>query len=696
MTVTVSHKKTAITVRSTGENRGLFSILALMIFLVFLSLSASWAQQKKIDSLRSIVPEKITSAGELEALLELITLTHESDPHQALGLAKKALFIAESRKYTAKIPDACNAIGSIYQILSQYDSSFVFHRRAQTQALALHDQLGLAQACRGIAVGYMRLSETDSSDFYFRKELALALKMKNASLTAGVHNDLGNLYLEENKLNESLKEYIQAATLYDSASPDSGGLGKAVANIGNVECALGNYNKGLEYARQGMTIFQKNKNDLGVAFCIRLMGRIYRKQMLYAKALQQYEQVSKLYARLGDQRSMSETHQNMGNIYYDLGDFKKALLQYELSLKIARLISSPKQIAYAYSALGYAWSELHNAKKALQYLDSSLVKAKQLDDPNLIMDAFEARSDIFANQHNYKAAFETHLKFTALKDSLNTLSNKREEKEMEAKYQNAKKQGEINLLQKDRLLQSASLRQHQLRLTALAIALFLIVIISFLLFNRYKIINASRRQLEIERMRNNVARDLHDNIGSTLSSINIISQLALNESKADNYPQHFRRIGEQSLKMMENMSDMVWSINPNNDSIEKMVIRMKEFSAEILEPNNIGYIFEGEEVFNGAILDVEKRKNLFLIFKEAINNAAKYSDATFVSIMISKINQSLSVVIQDNGKGFDLLKIKNGNGLTNMKERATQLGGSFLLNTHPGEGTIIKLAIPIT
>jgi two-component system, NarL family, sensor histidine kinase UhpB len=268
--------------------------------------------------------------------------------------------------------------------------------------------------------------------------------------------------------------------------------------------------------------------------------------------------------------------------------------------------------------------------------------------------------------------------------------------DLEGKYESEKKEKEIALLKKDQELKKIELQRERTIQYALITFAVLLGLIGFLAINRYGVIQRSRRLAAIERMRNNVARDLHDNIGSTLSSINIISQLALNETKPDNYPQHFRRIGEQSLRMMENMSDMVWSINPNNDSIEKMVIRMKEFSAEILEPNNIGYIFEGEEVFNGAILDVERRKNLFLIFKEAINNAAKYSEATFVSIIISKIDQTLSVLIQDNGKGFDPLKIKNGNGLDNMKERVAQVGGSFLLKAAPGEGTVIKLTMPIT
>jgi len=663
--------------------------------IFFCCWSNGGAQQIKIDSLNAIVRGGITTQNRLKASLQLATLLHESEPYRALALAKKALSIAEQKKYQVDIAYACNTIGAIHHNLSHYDSSFIFHRKALSMALAYHYDLEVAQAYQGIAENYMRLSKTDSSEYYFRKEMAIGMRMQNASLIAGVHNNLGNLYLEENKWSESLKEYISAATIYDSAAHDSAGFGKALSNIGNVECVLGHYDKALKYSTQALSLFQEKKNDLGVAFCLRLIGRVYRKQALYTKALQQYEQVKKIYSRLGDKRSMSETCQNMGNIYYDLGNFMKALAQYEESLRIAKDVDSPKQTAYAYSALGYVWNELHDPVTALKFIDSSFVKAKQLGDADLVMDAFDIRCAIYTGQHNYKNALEAHQALSHIKDSLNAIANKREGEEMEAKYESEKKQAQINLLQKNRQLQEATLRQHELRVTALAVALSLIIIISFLLFNRYKIIQNSKRQLDIERMRNAVARDLHDNIGSTLSSINIISQVALKEGKPDNFHHHFQRISEQSLKMMENMSDMVWSINPNNDSMEKMVVRMKEFLAEILEPKNIFYEFQGEDILHGTILNVEERKNLFLIFKEAVNNAAKYSYATLVHILFTKTNNYLSISIRDNGRGFDQSVAKSGNGLRNMKDRAKTIGGTINLETSI-QGTTITLTVPLT
>jgi len=157
-----------------------------------------------------------------------------------------------------------------------------------------------------------------------------------------------------------------------------------------------------------------------------------------------------------------------------------------------------------------------------------------------------------------------------------------------------------------------------------------------------------------------------------------------------------KKIVTHSAQMMENMSDIVWSINPKNDLAEQMVFKMKEFAAEILEPAGINYFFQVQESVEALKLDSEKRKNLFLIFKEAINNAAKYSQGTEVTINLSIQSGHLHLEIIDNGKGFDKDDPKNGNGLSNMKDRAAVIIGVLQYSTELGKGTKILLVVPIT
>ena len=205
------------------------------------------------------------------------------------------------------------------------------------------------------------------------------------------------------------------------------------------------------------------------------------------------------------------------------------------------------------------------------------------------------------------------------------------------------------------------------------------------------------RLLTEERLRSKIARDLHDEMGSTLTSINIISKVAM-EGKTDQEKgkAYFQKIKDHSGRMMESMSDMVWAINPINDSLGRVLLRMKEFAAEILEPAKINYHFDHNELELGLALNPEQRKNIYLVFKEALSNVAKYSAASDVQIFMQVHAALFTMVIADNGIGFNVADENSGNGLRNMTIRATEMGGTVLLETRPGMGTKITLQLPVT
>lgn len=157
-----------------------------------------------------------------------------------------------------------------------------------------------------------------------------------------------------------------------------------------------------------------------------------------------------------------------------------------------------------------------------------------------------------------------------------------------------------------------------------------------------------------------------------------------------------RKIKDHSGNMMESMSDIIWAINPANDSLEKVLIKMKEFAAEMLEPAGINYYFDTRDFAKQALLNLEERKDLYLVFKEAINNIVKYSQASEVTILLRFDKEALSLTIIDNGIGFDTTAPGTGNGISNMKSRATAIGAAFHIESIPGTGTSIFLKKTIT
>ncbi len=185
--------------------------------------------------------------------------------------------------------------------------------------------------------------------------------------------------------------------------------------------------------------------------------------------------------------------------------------------------------------------------------------------------------------------------------------------------------------------------------------------------------------LELQKMRNKIARDLHDDIGSTLGSISFLSEAARQQLQQNNPPgaeKMLAKIGDNSREMVENMSDIVWSVNPKNDSARFLIDRMRVFADDLVASSGLQLRFEFDKDVEDIKLTMEQRKNIFLIFKESVYNSGKYSGGKNLLISMRKNVGKLMLLIKDDGTGFDVnnYKSKNGNGIHNMRLRAEEIG----------------------
>jgi ligand-binding sensor domain-containing protein/signal transduction histidine kinase len=227
----------------------------------------------------------------------------------------------------------------------------------------------------------------------------------------------------------------------------------------------------------------------------------------------------------------------------------------------------------------------------------------------------------------------------------------------------------------------------------------LLVLAIIIGIQRYRVGELLKRQA----IRNRIAQDLHDNIGSTLSSISVYSQVAKirnEENKDGTLNELLSKISETSNDMISDMNDIVWAINPRNDSMEKIIQRMESFARPLLAMRNIQLTFHYDAAFLQVNLDMEKRKNMYLIFKEAVNNAFKYAGCSEIVIDLSIVKHQLRMNISDNGVGFQEQRVEakvtlSGNGLDNIRSRANEMGGEIKIQSQPGSGTSIDLTINI-
>ena len=224
--------------------------------------------------------------------------------------------------------------------------------------------------------------------------------------------------------------------------------------------------------------------------------------------------------------------------------------------------------------------------------------------------------------------------------------------------------------------------------------IFMLVVLSIM----YMIYVYNMNQLKIRlQLRDKIARDLHDDIGSTLSGINIFSKIALQKIDTDKRSSRelLEKISNRSEKTLDALSDIVWSINTRNDGMDNFLRKAREYLAEILEVQSIPYDFNVDQDMENLKIGMATRKELYLIFKEAICNASKYAQCTFIQIDLTKHRDVCTLTIQDNGRGFNINTVSSGNGIYNMKHRAEKMDAVFNIESEENKGTMITLSFRI-
>jgi two-component system, NarL family, sensor histidine kinase UhpB len=597
----------------------------------------------------------------------------------------------------------------------------------------LNTDYGLSALYSQLTTSYQGSARMDSARKYFDLLEKLSEGSDSREIQSNYHLTAGLFYKNSSQFELALPHMLKALTYMTGKKYELNYAGQLL-NIGNTYTNIGDIAKATHYHLEALKRFEGLKNKRGESFCLQSLGNDFLKLKRYKESRDYFEKSELIKQELKDTRGLVSAWNGLGNMYFESGKYSLARDFYQKALHQARQLKLQSEESKALYDIGLVQFKMDNHFDARISLLAALPLARQrgdslltskislalvnlqrdknnalsrehsllnkieqairAGDQNVVADSYFDLSDHHFQQQEFEKAYHYLKLHQQLADTLRGNEISVRFREIEQRYQNEKHEKEIALLKKDRQLTSAIIAKQNANQQIIGVALVSVIILSTVLIQYFRLRSRSKRKEEVEKVRNNIARDLHDDIGSALSSIHIISQLAIRQDS--NVREHLLRISDSAARMMEGMGDIVWSINPENDSLDKLIVKMKEFAQEILEPKNIHYVFDVNESLSGIKLDVEKRKNLFLIFKESLNNAAKYSEGSEVQIRIHSQNGKLQLTVRDNGKGFEAESVRPGNGLLNMAERAKSVNGTFIRNASPGMGTEIIAEMPIT
>lgn len=611
-------------------------------------------------------------------------------PHRIDSLLS---LIAKEKEDTLKAKHL-NLISGDYTFdFAEYDSGFQYAQQAYLLSNKLNFKKGIAESFNNFGAVYFRRGNYQRALENFSSSLAIRTELGDKKGMYKGYNNVANCYNMSGNLPEALKNYIEALRLSEEIH-DKAGIAMSNNNMGTIYQAMGNQDEALKSYSAALRIKEEIGDKLGMAIAQSHIVNIYAEQGKYDESLKMQFKALKIMEEIGNQEGIASSLNTRANIYQSQEKYDEALKNHLQSLEINQEIGDDHGVAYSLMNVGSDYFAMKDYANALVYFDSSLSLARKVKNIELLMDGYSNLGSEYAKMNNYKKAYEYHQLYSDIKDSLLNAENSRQIAQMKEQYESEKKDAEISLLHKDNKLQIEQAYTQRIIMNVFIIGFALLLSIAFLFVNRLRL----QQTLKMQLIRNKIAGDLHDDIGSTLSSIAIYSELANEEvkDKSTKASSLLQTINENSRSTIESMSDIVWAINPKNDRFENILQRMRTFASGILEAKNIDLKFDASPSLPGLKLSMEKRKNLYLILKEAVNNVAKYSSCKTCTIKLWLEGKILNMKIEDDGVGFDLNDYSAGNGLANMKRRSEEMKGKLDISSMKEKGTAIQLSFPAT
>lgn len=316
---------------------------------------------------------------------------------------------------------------------------------------------------------------------------------------------------------------------------------------------------------------------------------------------------------------------------------------------------------------------------ALEVLEKTLAILKRVPPSPLETDVNMIRAEIYNELGNSEKAYEITKNTQATTELIRERAEVREEANSRVRFQMRAKNQELADVTSE--LGTVKTRN--------ALIIILLILLSSYILYRYRV----HFLLKEERTRTKLARDLHDDLSATLSSISFFSEAAKREkSKGPN--RFLKRIDESAIEAKERINDIIWAIDPDNDDWESFLTKCKRFSAEMFESKNIAYKIDIDtkaEVY----IDIKARKDLWLVFKEIITNLVRHSDSSNAKVTFRSHKDRFSLLVEDDGIGFDTGKKYKGNGLFNIKKRISSISenANLILESEPDKGTRWELTL---
>jgi signal transduction histidine kinase len=548
---------------------------------------------------------------------------------------------------------------------------------------------GVAGCYLNVAAAFGFKGHLDSAMLYIDSAIVSSTIVGDPTRLALAYLNRADYYMQMRNFKQSLIN-CDSAWRYAELANNNDRRARILQTIGAIYFYQSKYKEGRDYNERAGKLYKELGNKKMYAIILGNIGNILTRANEYAAGIENYQQAISLANEAGDRVNLSMYYGNISSNYIRQGQYEKALENVQRAMQYAKEQENEKQIAIAYSIFGEIYLK---QKKYAQSIEAGS-KAYAGFQENGLLDEQQTVAEILAEAYslsgNHSEAYKYLSKSKELSDTLATQKYDEDIAAMQTSFNVEEKNSQIALLNKDKQLQQQRLSRQQLMLFGSLALVVLAIAGIILLVSRYRL----RQRVKEMELRNSIAADLHDEVGSSLSSIYMLSEMAgAAATSADSQKEMLHKVTSYSKETMDKMGDIVWMIKQSGDDGKDLEERMQRFLYEMCSSKNISNRFDGG-VLQTIKLSTEQKKALYLIFKEAVNNALKYAAPQNIHVAVSKTPNSIELTIADDGQGFNLSSAKKGNGLLNMQNRAKELGGKTEISSSE-KGTIVICTLPV-
>lgn len=569
--------------------------------------------------------------------------------------------IDSKRPYNEKINASLKILENFE--LKNFDSTIIEGNKALELARNNADSIAVAEIKRHIGVASYFMGKYDIAAKNYYESVAILENTDEKKKLAPVYNELGKLYRKTRDLDKAMENYDKAAA-----------------------------------------IFKQFRDTGGISMILNESGVVFEYKGDYKEALNRYTASMELAQKKGDSLSVSYSLSNIAGVYViekKFADAEKNLLR---ALRIRELLKDSFSIALTYSDLGVTMNGKGDYAKAILYLQKSNKLAESLQYVELQSNNYTELANISQKQGNYQEAYEYFLKRSHLRDSLFAMEKTKQIAELNAKYESAKKEQQIQQ-------QQNRIRMQNFLFVGIGGLILLTGLLIHSQYRRNKLRQETKMKTELmkqqeiavkavieaeENERQRIAKDLHDGVGQMMSAAKM--NLSAFESEINFTSNEQKQSLEKVIQLVDESCKEVRTVShimmPNALLKNSLAAAIHDFVNKLNNKTLRAHVHtEGlDERMDSNIETV-----LYRVIQECVHNAIKHAGATTLDISLIRDKDGISGTVEDNGKGFDVTDKENfeGIGLKNIITRIEYLKGTVDFDSAPGRGTVVAFHAPL-